>query len=86
MTMHEYSIVQALLERVEREAEARGASRVVRVHVRLGEYSGVEPQLLATAYDTFRERTICEGAPLVLDRVPGDDLILQRIEMEVPDV
>ena len=84
--MHEYSVVQSLIERVEREAEARGASRVVRVHVRLGEYAGVDPGLLETAYDTFRERTICENAPLVLDRVSGDDLILQRIEMEVPDV
>ncbi len=84
--MHEYSIVGALIERVEREAAARHATRVVRVHVRLGEFAGVEPELLVTAYDTFRERTVCEGAPLVLDRVPGDDLILQRIEMEVPDV
>ena len=84
--MHEYSIVGALIERVEREATARHATRVVRVHVRLGEFAGVEPELLATAYDTFRERTVCEGAPLVLDRVPGDELVLQRIEMEVPDV
>ena len=84
--MHEYSIVQSLIERVAAEAEAHHAKRVVRVHVRLGEFSGVEPGLLATAYETFREKTVCEGAPLVLDRVPGDDLILQRIEMEVPDV
>ena len=67
--MHEYSIVQALIERVEQEAVARGASRVVRLWVRLGELSGVEPGLLATAYETFRERTICEGAPMELDRV-----------------
>ena len=115
MTMHEYSIVSALLERVEKEAAARGASRVVKLHVQLGELSGVEPGLLATAYDTFRERTICEGAPLELDRVAaawecdrcgravtgklrcpdcdrparlvaGDEIILSRIEMEVPDV
>ena len=69
--MHEYSIVQALIERVEQEAAARGAKRVVRVHVRLGELSGVEAELFATAYDTFRERTICEGAPMELDRVPA---------------
>ena len=63
--MHEYSIVQALLERVEAEAAARGAVAVERVVVQIGELSGVEIELLATAYDTFRERTICERAPLV---------------------
>ena len=113
--MHEYSIVQALIERVEQEAAARGAKRVVRLWVRLGELSGVEPGLLATAYDTFRERTVCEGAPMEVDRVPaswacgrcggpvsglprceacnapatlvaGDEIVLGRIEMEVPDV
>jgi hydrogenase nickel incorporation protein HypA/HybF len=113
--VHEYSIVQALIERVEREAATRGATRIVRLWVRLGEQSGVEPQLLATAYNTFRERTICEGAPMELDRVAaswecrrcsspvssalhcerchapaalvtGDEILLSRIEMEVPDV
>jgi hydrogenase nickel incorporation protein HypA/HybF len=113
--VHEYSIVQALIERVEQEVAARGAKRVVRLWVRLGELSGVEPELLATAYETFRERTICEGAPMELDRVAaawvcrrcdrplrgalrcepcgapavlvcGDEILLSRIEMEVPDV
>ncbi len=113
--MHEYSIVQSLLTRVEEEASARGAKRVVKLWVALGELSGVEPELLATAYDMFRERTICEGAPMELERVPaawvcrrcsrtltsglrcpqcdvpatlarGDEIVLSRIEMEVPDV
>jgi hydrogenase nickel incorporation protein HypA/HybF len=62
--MHEYSIVQALVERVGLEARAQGATAVHRLSIRIGELSGVEPELLATAYDTFRERTICEGAQL----------------------
>jgi hydrogenase nickel incorporation protein HypA/HybF len=67
--MHEYSIVQALLERVAAEASARGATTVTRLRVSVGELSGVEPDLLATAYDTFRERTLCERAPLEITRV-----------------
>ncbi len=113
--MHEYSIVQSLIERIEREVAAHKAARVVRVHVKLGELSGVDATLLATAYETFRDRTVCEAAPMVLDRVApewrcvrcdralqnrlrcdacggpgkltsGDEIVLQRIEMEVPDV
>lgn len=113
--MHEYSIVQALVERVEAEATARGALSVERVFVRIGELSGVEVELLRTAYLTFRERTLCERAPLEIDAVPaawacrdcgatvargtsltcdacggparlrqGDEILLERIEMEVP--
>jgi hydrogenase nickel insertion protein HypA len=115
--VHEYSIVQALLERVEAEAHARGASSVHRLHVRIGEASGVEIDLLRTAYGVFRERTLCEKADMTIVPVPvrwecprcvapipagsilrcpecseparlsqGDEIILDRIEMEVANV
>jgi hydrogenase nickel incorporation protein HypA/HybF len=67
--MHEYSIVQALIERVEAEARTRRATAVHRLSIRIGELSGVEPELLTTAYDTFRERTMCEHAELDLEIV-----------------
>jgi hydrogenase nickel incorporation protein HypA/HybF len=113
--MHEYSIVQALVGRVEHEAHARGATSVHRLSVRIGELSGVDIELLATAFATFRERTICEGAELEVESVSarwecprcleevgagcllrcarcgtparlaaGDEILLDRIEMEVP--
>ena len=67
--MHEYSIVQALVERVEAEARARQATAVHRLSVSVGELSGVEVELLLTAYSTFRDRTICEHAELDVQRV-----------------
>ena len=68
--MHEYSIVRALLDQVEAEARARRAVAVRRLKVRIGELSGVEPDLLATAFETFRETTICAGAELEIVPVP----------------
>jgi len=113
--MHEYSIVQALLTRVDAEARARGATAVHRLTVRIGELSGIEIDLLATAFAAFRDRTICAHADLdvmpvaavwtcplcsgEIERgsmlrcaacgVParlsqGDEILLDRIEMEVP--
>jgi hydrogenase nickel incorporation protein HypA/HybF len=113
--MHEYAIVQALMERVKAEARARHATSVHRLSVRVGELSGVEVELLVTAYSTFRERTICEHAALDVQRVTarwecprchrviargsmlqcescatpaalvaGGEIMLDRIEMEVP--
>ena len=69
--MHEYSVVQALLTRVEAEARARGATRVHKLRVQLGELAGVEPALLTTAYEIFRERTICASAALEVQPVPA---------------
>jgi hydrogenase nickel incorporation protein HypA/HybF len=69
--MHEYSLVEALVSRVELEARRRGALAVHRLSVRVGELAGVDPELFRTAYETFRAGTICAAAPLTLTRVPA---------------
>ena len=112
--MHEYSIIQSLVDSVESQLAAHPDAIVRKVRVRIGELSGVDTGLLATAYDIFRAETICENADLVIDSVEavwgcpkcertvrkgellqcpacdtpaklvsGDDIILERIELEV---
>src|SRR5262245_41353923 len=115
--MHEYSLVAALVDRVEAETVARAGAQVRRVHVCIGELAGVDADLFRAAYETFRgasrladtellvrqaearwECPRCGGAiprgarlrcatcsvPAIL--AAGDELVLERIEMEVPDV
>jgi hydrogenase nickel incorporation protein HypA/HybF len=67
--MHEYSLVEALVRRVEEEARRRGALAVHALSVRVGELAGVDPELFRTAYETFRAGTLCADAPLALSRV-----------------
>ena len=131
--MHEYSIIQSLVDAVEKSVtgyrcQVPGAqpsagnrqpatghvSKVHRIEVRIGELSGVDTGLLATAYEVFRAGTCCDSATMKIDRVPahwqcpkcsgditrgavlrcplckeparlvsGDEIILQRIELEV---
>ena len=112
--MHEYGIVQSLLQRVEEEASRRGGTAVHRIRLRLGELSGVETDLLREAYRVFRQRSVCAEAELDIvgaeaswecgrcgREVPrgsrlwctdcdaparlasGDEIVLERIEMEV---
>ena len=63
--MHEYSIVQSLIDTCYENAKANNASKVLKVVVKIGVMSGVEPDLLQTAFDTFKEDTICNwpGSP-----------------------
>ncbi|MBD3840782.1 MAG: hydrogenase/urease nickel incorporation protein HypA [Campylobacterales bacterium] len=68
--MHEYSIVQSLLNSCEEHASANKASKVTKVVVKIGVMSGVEPDLLQTAFDTFKETTICEDAKFVINIQP----------------
>jgi hydrogenase nickel incorporation protein HypA/HybF len=124
--MHEYSIIQSLVDAVEKSVWGTGnpacpdrrdrlSSKVHRIEVQIGELSGVDTGLLATAYEVFRAGTCCESATMKIDRVSahwqcpkcsgdiargavlrcptckeparltsGDEIILQRIELEVP--
>lgn len=112
--MHEYSIVQSLVDSVTAAVGDRVGARVHRVRVTIGEVSGVDCDLLTTAFEVFREGTLCEHAALAIERVParwecprcgivlprgavlrckpcneparlaaGEEIILQRIELEV---
>lgn len=65
--MHEYSIVQSLLESCEEHARQNDAKKVTKVVVKIGVLSGVEPDLLQTAFDTFKEQTICHGAEFLIN-------------------
>jgi hydrogenase nickel incorporation protein HypA/HybF len=68
--MHERSLVRALLRQVESLAAEHADSRVVSVRVRIGEFSGVEPELMVSAYEDLVETTSLRGAALLLERVP----------------
>ncbi|NPA42038.1 MAG: hydrogenase maturation nickel metallochaperone HypA [Aquificae bacterium] len=68
--MHEFSIVQSLLALIEDYARENGAKEVSKVVVQVGVLSGVEPHLLKTAFDTFKEGTVAETAELVMEIEP----------------
>jgi hydrogenase nickel incorporation protein HypA/HybF len=115
--VHEYSIVQALLDLVDAKVAERDALSVRRLTVQVGELAGLDPDLFAIAFALAREGTACASAVLEVERISacwvcpacaapiaagaplscpdcqtparlaqGDEIILGRIEMEVPDV
>ncbi|WP_457642462.1 hydrogenase/urease nickel incorporation protein HypA [Persephonella sp.] len=62
--MHEFSVVQSLMGLIEENARQNNAKSVSKVIVKIGKMSGIEPHLLKIAFDTFKEKTICENAEL----------------------
>lgn len=68
--MHEYSIVQSLLQSCEEHAAANDSEQVTKVVVKIGTLSGVEPDLLETAFNTFKEKTVCDGCDFVMNIQP----------------
>ena len=68
--MHEYSIVQSLLDVIDENAQKNNAQKVNKVAIKIGVLSGVEIHLLEIAFNTFKEKTICEDAELVIINQP----------------
>ena len=65
--MHEYSIVQALLNQCEEQAAKHNTDKIVKVVTKIGVLSGIEPDLMRTAFDTFKEGTVCEEADFIMN-------------------
>ncbi|MBU0721211.1 hydrogenase/urease nickel incorporation protein HypA [bacterium] len=90
--MHEYSIVQSLLDSCEENAKANDATKVTKVLIKIGVMSGVEPELLKTAFDTFKEKTICEDAEFIMNIQPivikchkcSSESTLKKLEYSCP--
>lgn len=58
------------MEQIDTVADENGAVKVIQVVLKIGVMSGVEPHLLEIAFITFKEKTICEDAELVINLQP----------------
>jgi len=65
--MHEYSVVQALINQCEDVAIKNNAKKIKKVVCKIGILSGIEIHLLKIAFDTFKEGTMCENAELIIN-------------------
>jgi hydrogenase nickel incorporation protein HypA/HybF len=68
--MHELSICLSLLDQVSEIAGQQGATRVDRIHLRIGPLAGVEPALLHSAWPLAAAGTIADAAELVIESSP----------------
>ena len=68
--MHEVKAVQSIVSLVLDEAAKQGAARVVRVSIKSGEWSTMDPDCVRTYFDQAAKGTIAEGAEVAIQSVP----------------
>lgn len=70
--MHELSLMQSIIEIVEREMEVHEVKRVERIRLKVGEMMGVEETSMQLAFEVLAEDTLMAGATLELVYIPGE--------------
>lgn len=68
--MHELSLIASLFEILEEKAREHNATRITTVELRVGHLSGAVPELLESAFDTYKKGTVADGARLEIEVVP----------------
>ena len=68
--MHELAITEGILAAAVPAAEKAGAKRILEIHLRIGELSGVLPECIREYLSIAAEGTIAEGAVLISEPIP----------------
>lgn len=68
--MHEYSLARSILETIVAERNQRQLGPIARVEIELGEFSGIEPVQLESAYAELSEEILGDRSELRIQTVP----------------
>jgi hydrogenase nickel incorporation protein HypA/HybF len=82
--VHELSIVEALIEQVEKELRGSGhEGRVTRLELQIGRLSGVNPEAIRFALELLSPDTPVEGAEVEIDQ-PRANCVCSACGAETP--
>lgn len=68
--MHERSLVKTLIDQVLEECRRRGLGRIHEIHLQIGEFSGVEPLLVESAFASMSPEYWDSAVRLVIEVMP----------------
>jgi hydrogenase nickel incorporation protein HypA/HybF len=68
--VHEMSLMGGVFEVIEQTLSQHEVKRVSQVKLKVGKLTNAEPDALQMAFDAYSKDTICEGAELIVERVP----------------
>ena len=82
--MHELGIAQSILDAVATEMQPHASARPVKVAVKVGAMSGVDPDSLAFCFESIAKGTVFEPMILEIQNAAADELELSYLELEEP--
>lgn len=68
--MHEMSLMGGVFEVIDQTLSQHDVKKVLKVKIKVGELTNAEPDALSMAFEAYSKDTLCEGAELVVERVP----------------
>lgn len=68
--MHEMSLMGGVFEVIEQTISQYEVKQVKQVKLKVGELTNADPDALQMVFEAFCKNTICEGAELIVERVP----------------
>ena len=77
------AITQGILEIAEREAAKHNSSRITRIKLQIGEFTGVVKEALEFSFEVIKQGTLAEDAQLEIEviklrkRCPGCDEVFE---------
>ena len=70
--MHELSVTESILQTVLESAEKHNVSRVVKIHLEVGELNDLKPEWIQQYFDTLSKSTLAENAEIVVHSKPSE--------------
>ncbi len=80
--MHETHLLKDLLEDLLRHAKEMKVKRIARVYIRMGEFTELNPEILAFYFKEHARGTIAEGAELEIKPSQTREIVLESFDCE----
>lgn len=69
--MHELALTEGILKIAKSEAEKHSVTKVINIKLKIGELSGVVPNLIQEYFNIVSKGTVAEDAKIIIERIPG---------------
>ncbi len=80
--MHEMHIIRDLFEDLLKRAKEDNAQKVVRVYLKMGEFTEINEEILRYFFESNAVGTVLEGCEVIIEKSPTRELRLVSFDCE----
>jgi hydrogenase nickel incorporation protein HypA/HybF len=79
--LHELTLCRQIIKILTEQLVGKEISRVVAIHLDIGKEALIEKSALSFSFEVVAAGTLMAGARLEMHDVPGDQMLIQKIEV-----